>query len=575
MISYCKSKHGRKKLRALAAILPFVIAVLAITVVSGCRKERSNVRPGVLTVAQEQQSSWVRNFHPFLPMGVARWGTSAGIYEPLMIFNRMAGEYVPWLATAYEWQGGAEALIFTIRQGVRWSDGTPFSASDVVYTFNLLHEKPALDTGGLWDYLASVELDEQDRVVLTFSRPYSPGLMSLAQLPIVPAHIWRKLDDPVTFTNPNPVATGPFTEVLSFGGQVYELGRNPYYWKEGYPKIEALRFPAFPTNEQVTLALINGELDWAGSFVPAIDRIFVARDPEHHGYWFPAVAGSVYLYPSQWVEEFRDVRVRKALSLALDRAMINRIAMYNYTLLPEPTGLSEGYAKWRHPGIKPGDGWVHHDGAAAEKLLDEAGYRRSGKSGMRTGPNGKPLAFEISVIAGWSDWVRACQVIARNLREVGIDARVKAYDFTGWFEKVQRGEFELSIGWADDGPTPYRVFRGIMATETVKPFGDTSYVNWQRFGNKEADELLARFESTVDFRKQREIALRLQEIFLEEAPAIPIFLNPSWGQYNTRRFVGWPNAANPYVRLSPNHPPEPLMIMTRLEPAPGREEETK
>ena len=103
-------------------------------------------------------------------MGVARWGTSAGIYEPLMIFNRMAGDYVPWLATAYEWQGGAEALIFTIRQGVRWSDGTPFSASDVVYTFNLLHEKPALDTGGLWDYLASVELDEQDRVVLKFSR---------------------------------------------------------------------------------------------------------------------------------------------------------------------------------------------------------------------------------------------------------------------------------------------------------------------------------------------------------------------------------------------------------------------
>jgi peptide/nickel transport system substrate-binding protein len=114
-----------------------------------------------------------------------------------------------------------------------------------------------------------------------------------------------------------------------------------------------------------------------------------------------------------------------------------------------------------------------------------------------------------------------------------------------------------------------------MATETVKPFGDTSYVNWQRFGNKEADELLARFESTVDFQKQREIAMRLQEIFLEEAPAIPIFLNPSWGQYNTRRFVGWPNAANPYVRLSPNHPPEPLMIMTRLEPAPGREGETK
>jgi len=568
MISSRQKTTDFSPARAFNALCTGLAVTLLALLLAGCKQNETKARPGVLTVAQEQQSSWVRNFHPFLPMGVARWGTSAGIYEPLMIFNRMTGEYVPWLATSYVWRGNAEALVFTIREGVLWSDGEPFTAADVVYTFNLLKENPALDTGGLWDYLSSVELDEEGRVVMVFSRPYSPGLMSLAQLPIVPRHVWSKLEDPITFTNPNPVATGPFTEVLSFESQVYELGRNPLYWKEGYPKVEALRFPAFPTNEQVTLALINGELDWAGSFVPAIDRIFVAKDPEHHGYWFPAVAGSVYLYPSQWVKAFHDVRVRKALSLALDREMINRVAMYNYTRLPEPAGLSDGYAKWRHPDIKPVDGWVHFDPAAASRLLDEAGYRRSGKTGMRTGPDGDPMSFEISVIAGWSDWVRACQVMARNLQAVGIDAKVKAYDFTGWFEKVQRGEFELSIGWADDGPTPYRVFRGIMATETVKPFGDNTYVNWHRFGNQEADDLLARFERTVEFSEQRKIAWRLQEIYIEDAPAIPIFLNPSWGEYNTRRFVGWPTAENPYVRLSTNHPPEPLIVMTRLYPAP-------
>ena len=105
-----------------------------------------------------------------------------------------------------------------------------------------------------------------------------------------------------------------------------------------------------------------------------------------------------------------------------------------------------------------------------------------------------------------------------------------------------------------------------MASETVKPFGENTYVNWHRFGNDEADQLLTRFEGTVDFEEQRKIAWRLQEIYLEEAPAIPVFLNPSWGEYNTKRFVGWPTAENPYVRLSTNHPPEPLMIMVRLEP---------
>jgi peptide/nickel transport system substrate-binding protein len=573
MTRFLSKHYGDKefiRLRIYSVCLFLTFLALALP---GCKQNASHARPGVLTVAQEQQSSWVRNFHPFLPMGVARWGTSAGVYEPLMIFNRMTGEYVPWLATSYAWRGNADALVFTIRNGVQWSDGTPFSADDVIFTFNLLRDKPALDTGGLWTYLADVKRDETGRVIMTFSRPYSPGLMSVAQLPIVPKHIWSQLKDPLTFTNPNPVGTGPFTEVLSFASQVYELGRNPHYWKPGYPKVEALRFPAFPTNEQVILALINGELDWAGSFVPAIDRIFVAKDPEHHHYWFPAVAGSIYLYPSQIVPAFRDVRVRQALSLAIDRQMVNRIAMYDYTLPPEPTGLSEGYAKWRHPGIRPEDGWVHFDPQAAATLLDAAGYQRIGQDGMRVGPDGKPMTYEISVIAGWSDWVRACQVIARNLRDVGIDAKVRAYDFTGWFEKVQRGEFELSMGWADDGPTPYRVFRGIMASETVQPFGENTFVNWHRFGNDEADALLNRFERTVDFAEQRRIAWRLQEIFLAEAPAIPIFLNPSWGEYNSKRFVGWPNADNPYVRLSTNHPPEPLMVMTRLEPAPAEEDQ--
>lgn len=558
--------HVRRFRPVVVGLLWLGLAAAALS--SGCKRAETRVRTGVLTVAQEQQSSWVRNFNPFLPMGVARWPTSAGVYEPLMIFNRINGEYVPWLATDYEWGPNAEWVAFTVRSGVLWSDGRPFTPSDVVFTFRLLQRVRSLDTGAVWRFLQSVDLDGRGRVVFRFQRPYSPGLLTLAHLPIVPAHVWAGIQDPASFSNPSPVGTGPFTEVLRFDNQVWELGRNPHYWKQGWPKVDALRFPSFPTNEQVTQALINGEVDWAGSFVPAIDRIYVGRDPRHHGYWFPLVAGSIYLYPSQKVAAFRDVRVRKALSLALDRPMINRVAMYDYTKPAEPAGLSDGYARWRNPALGPRSGWVHHDPAAAEKLLDEAGFRRrGGAESVRSGPDGKPLTWEVAVIAGWSDWVRACQVMARNLRAVGIDAKVKAYDFTGWFERVQRGEFELSMGWTDDGPTPWPVFRGLMATETVKPFGESTFVNWHRFGDEEANTLLKQFEATAEFEKQRALVWRLQEIFVERAPAIPLFLNPSWGQYNSRRFVGWPTAASPYARLSPNHPPETLLVMTRLEPA--------
>ena len=68
-----------------------------------------------------------------------------------------------------------------------------------------------------------------------------------------------------------------------FRNQLYELGRNPYYWQPGIPKFDALRFPAFPSNDRANLALVFDEVDWAGNFVPAIDRVFVARATERHG----------------------------------------------------------------------------------------------------------------------------------------------------------------------------------------------------------------------------------------------------------------------------------------------------
>ena len=110
MISSRQKTTDFSPARAFNALCTGLAVTLLALLLAGCKQNETKARPGVLTVAQEQQSSWVRNFHPFLPMGVARWGTSAGIYEPLMIFNRMTGEYVPWLATSYVWRGNAEAF---------------------------------------------------------------------------------------------------------------------------------------------------------------------------------------------------------------------------------------------------------------------------------------------------------------------------------------------------------------------------------------------------------------------------------------------------------------------------------
>jgi peptide/nickel transport system substrate-binding protein len=521
----------------------------------------------VLVVSQEQQASWVRNFNPLTTAAAARWPTLAGVYEPLLVFNSVRSEYVPWLAVSHEWREGNRVLRLTTRTGVLWSDGRPFTARDVAFTFKLLERYPALDGNGVWGFLDDVRAVDDRTVEFQFQRVYIPGFDELVAQRIVPEHIWSEIEDPVTFPNENPIATGPFTEVRLFRNQVFELGRNPRYWQEGRPYIEALRFPAYPSNDRANLALVFDEVDWAGNFVPAIDRVFVKRRPEHHHYWFPLTGSTIFLYANTAHVPFDDVRVRKALSMAIDRELLVDVALYRYSRPADPTGLSDAFASWPTPEIPESDNWVRHDIAGAEALLDEAGHVR-GPDGMRRLPDGSLWRYEILTVSGWSDWVRASQVIARGLGDLGIDASVRTFDFSAWFQRVQEGRFDLTLGWSFEGPTPYVFYRWLMASATVKPVGETSMGNWHRYGSASADKALEAFEREPDPERQRRLGLELQQIFVTEAPAIPLYPNPSWAEYNTSRFEGFPSEENPYADPSPNKfgQGECLLVLTSVRP---------
>ncbi|MFT4978753.1 MAG: peptide/nickel transport system substrate-binding protein [Myxococcota bacterium] len=539
---------------------------LVVLCLHGCAPPESARAPaGVLVVSKEQQASWVRNFNPLLPG--SRWPSSAGIYEPLLIFDPFAGEYVPWLATSHRWLDDAGGVRFVIREGVRWSDGVDFTASDVKFTFDLILREPALDTGGVGAFIESVELDGEGAVVVRFRRPYSPGLDRMAHIPIVAEHIWSLIEKPAAFSNPDPVGTGPFTEILRFDTQLWELGRNADYWQPGRPAVEALRFPALPSNEQAALALITGEVDWAANFIPAIDRIFVARDPEHNRYWFPQVSGSIFVFPNLTRPPLDDPRVRKALSLAIDRELVVDVAMYGYTSPSTPSGLSDGFSAWRDPALEASIDWVEHDLVRAGALLDEAGYRLD-SDGIRR-RDGEPLSLVFSTISGWSDWVLAAQVISQSLRGIGVPVAVKSYDSGALMERVSKGDFDIAMGWTAEGPTPYAQLASLMDGRRRRPLGEPGQENWHRYDNPEVTALFEAFEQTGDLTEQRRLLLEVQSVFAEDAPAIPLFLNPTWGQCSTRRFVGFPSAADPYARLSPNNPPETLLVMTRIEPRPA------
>jgi peptide/nickel transport system substrate-binding protein len=554
-----------RALRAPAAAA-FALALLA----GGCARQRAVLPNGVLVVSQEQQASWVRNFNPLTTATSARWPTLAGIYEPLFVFNSVKGRTIPWLATAREWRDANRVLRITTRTGVLWSDGQAFSARDVAFTFGLLKRFPALDRRGVWGFLEGVRVVDDHTVDFRFQRVFIPGADEIAPQQIVPEHAWAGVKDPVGFANEHPVATGPFTEVRTFQNQVYELGRNPHYWQPGLPKVEALRFPAFPGNDRANLALVFDEVDWAGNFVPAIDRVFVKRRPADHGYWFPLTGSSIFLYANTTRAPFSDVRVRKAISMAIDRELLVDVALYRYSRPADATGLSDAFSTWRDSTAVANGDWVRHDVARAAELLDAAGCRK-GADGKRRLPNGKPLSYDILTVSGWSDWVRAAQVIARGLRDVGVDANVRTYDFSAWFQRVQEGNFDLSLGWSFEGPTPYTFYQWLMASATVKPAGVASMGNWRRYGSPAADTALARFEREADPAAQHRLCAEMQRVFVAEAPAIPLYPNPSWAEYNRGRFDGFPSREQPYADASPNKfdRGECLLVLTSLSPRGG------
>jgi peptide/nickel transport system substrate-binding protein len=170
------------------------------------------------------------------------------------------------------------------------------------------------------------------------------------------------------------------------------------------------------------------------------------------------------------------------------------------------------------------------------------------------------------VVAGWSDWVVTAQIIARDLQALGFEAKVQSYDFSAYFDHLQTGDFDLSIGWSSAGPTPYEFYRPILASSFIRPVGEAANANWHRLADPESDRLLEAFERTSDPAEQKRVMHALERRFVELAPALPLVPSPTWAQYNDRYFVGFPTESDPYSVLAPYIDPQQLLVFTRVEP---------
>jgi peptide/nickel transport system substrate-binding protein len=523
----------------------------------------------VLTVSSEQTTTWVRNFNPFNQTS-ARATTKDFIYEPLAIFNRLKNQTEFRLAESFELADDLRSITFVLREGLKWSDGEPLTADDVVFTYGYLKQFPALDFNSVSALLESVEKVDERTVRFNLLQPNSLVANTIVAMPIVPEHVWAEVTDPVTFTNETPVGSGPLTEISRFTPQVYEQCRNPNYWDAENLKVDCIRLPQLADNPQVLAALADGTLDWATSFIPDIDNTFVAKDPEHHKYWFnPSSLVSFQLSMITPDENnrkaFNDVNFRRALSMLTDRQTIIDIAGYGYPLINEdPSMLGEYYKAFANPEVQVQFGqYGKFDPEAATALLDEAGYVDKDGDGMRDNPDGTPIAIDIKIPNGWTDWIDAVQIAMESLQGAGLNVKMSTPEESVWSADLISGNYAMTLNALASAANPYFPY---IRSFNPEDFGKSRFTapHWE---NAEVMELLGQYTQVKDPAEQQEIMNKIQMIVAEAMPIIPVYNSPAFYQYNTKRFTGWASAANPIVSpVVSNANPGRLIQLLALRP---------
>jgi peptide/nickel transport system substrate-binding protein len=522
-----------------------------------------------LIISDVTGANWNCQFNPLSTNWPEGGPTETGlIYEPLMFEDlletgtQLSKGIHPWLATGYSWNSSLTALTFTIRQGVKFSDGTPLTPADVAFSFNIMKENGALDLWSLWKAeggpLTSVST-AGDTVTLHFDAP-SPTYFYYAagQVPILPENIWSKIPASKlpTYPDTDPVGTGAYV-VSSCNSTNLIYKANPHYWQPGKPAVKTVEWPAYLDNTTGNNCLIDGQCQWGGQYIPHITQTYIDKAPTAYHYWFPSVS-SVTLDINLGLKgsPLDNVKVRQAMALAINRNEVGQIGETG----SEPGAFQDGVA-----GSFRSGGWVdtaqaksyYNDYAfnpsQAETLLDQAGYTKM-SGGVRENSAGQKLSFTLLNNGGYSDWVADGIVIAQQLGKIGIQVTPQNESGNAWSSDMSLGHFQLGIQDQTSGPGPYYEMRQWLFSGNTAAIGKPASTNFGRYSNAATDALFNSYGMTDSLSTQQSIVFKLEKVLLADVPYIPVLQAASWDEYNSHQFTGWPTAANPYAQGQTAYP---------------------
>ncbi len=556
-----------RRLKAIGVLI--AAGVLAAACGTSSSSTPSSGPSGVLTIDNETGGVWTCEFNPFNLTDLPQ--SFGPVYEPLAFVNTLqSGKATPWLATSWTWSNGNKTLTFTIRNGVKFTNGDPLTAADVAFTFDLMKKFPTLDVNSVWSVLSSVTQTGPYQVVMTFKTAAVPYFYYIAdQVGIVDQAIWSKIANPVTYPDLNPVGTGAFTTgSKDCTPENIKYLANRHYWMPGEPKIGTVNYPAFLTNDTANTYLANGQAQWGSQFIPSIKSFYLSRSLDNH-YWFPPVANvSIFInLQSSSAPVLQNVAVRQAMAYAINRPKASTIGEYGYEPASNQAGIvTPTFSSWLDTSQAAGYGNNYtYDPAKAISILTAAGFRK-GSNGIFVSPSGQPLSFTLLNNGGFSDWVAAVATIQADLKAVGIAITPVNLAATTYETDLYTGKYELGYDAETGGPTPYFELRQWLYSGNSAPIGTPAGSNWERYSNPATDALLNDYLATTNAATQHAIVDQLQKVMLTDVPVIPITEEVDWYQYSTSSFTGWPTQGDPYAQPAIYNYPDWGQTLLHLAP---------
>jgi peptide/nickel transport system substrate-binding protein len=584
-------------------------AVFAVAV-SACSSSPSGSASGggkPLIAEPTTGVTFSQDFNPYDTNSVSSsMGTRTLVNEPLVEYDQLdatdAGTHY-WLATAYAFQNGGKDLQVTIRENVKFNDGSAFGPADVAATFKAL-ENPKMDTTGVPPQAADPTVSG-NTVTLHFKDAQYTGLFPiLGNTYILKASVAAAISANPTMTIDNPVGTGPFM-LKSYSSSLIKWKPNPNYWG-GTPPESEIDTPSIATNAAASDALVSGQLDWAGNDIPNVYANYVNLDPLHNHAWF-AAGSTVTLWfnlnkGNGGATGIDDVAVRKAVSYGVDRNALSQLGESGYE---QGASSTSALILPNQKAFLPSDGSMANDlslsgsvpdaatakamnlpaGADVYDILKAGGWTApasskydSGAGTFKSGGNcdgsnrancwtkgGKIIKFSVYDPVPFSDYWENAALMSQELQPLGMDVTTKpAQGYSDWNTNItsQPANWQTAIHWGSGGSIPYIQYQNWLDNTDAN-----STAHFIGYSNPAAQTALTQYASTDPSNTTAlyPIVQQLEKIMSTDVPEAPLLYGADWNVFSSAKYTGWPNQSHPYMNPSPSDPQMPYILM-QLKP---------